>query len=130
MSDTSAILETLEKIDLSLQKAERRFADVESVEYFLTTEEGDDAFDSICMVLLAAGEYLKQIDTKTRGELLSLYPEADWKGIKGFRDIIAHRYFEVTAERLFFICEHKLAPIQAGVAHLIEVLRRELEIEQ
>ena len=41
---------------------------------FISTPAGREHLDSICMVLLAVGESLKQVDKKTEGKLLSNYP--------------------------------------------------------
>jgi uncharacterized protein with HEPN domain len=40
------------------------------------------------MMLIAIGESLKNLDKVTGGTLFSRYPEVDWKGAKGIRDII------------------------------------------
>lgn len=56
------------------------------------------------MILIATGEAIKQIDRRTKGELLKQYPEVDWDGVKGVRDVIAHGYFDVDAEQVFDIC--------------------------
>ena len=42
-----------------------------------------DRLDAICMMLIAIGESLKNLDKVTGGRLLSKYPEIDWKGAKG-----------------------------------------------
>ncbi|MEL6398547.1 MAG: HepT-like ribonuclease domain-containing protein [Cyanobacteria bacterium J06626_4] len=40
-------------------------------------------------------------------ELLAAYPDVDWKGAKGTRDILSHHYDDVDAEVVFDICEAK-----------------------
>ena len=67
------------------------------------------------MQFIAIGEALKNIDKITGGNLLSQYPEIDWKGAMGFRDIIAHHYFDIDAEEVFWICTNELAPLSAAV---------------
>ncbi|MDQ6708421.1 MAG: DUF86 domain-containing protein [Acidobacteriota bacterium] len=52
------------------------------------------------MLLLAVGEAFKSIDRKTEGKLLAHYPEIEWSGVKGVRDVIAHGYFEIDAEAI------------------------------
>ncbi len=39
------------------------------------------------MMLIAIGESLKKLDKITDGELLKKYPDIDWAGAKGMRDI-------------------------------------------
>lgn len=49
------------------------------------------------MLLIAIGEGVKGVDKLTDKKLLSFYPEMDWKGVMGMRDIIAHHYFDLDA---------------------------------
>lgn len=51
---------------------------------------------------------LQKIDHLTNGNLLAQYPEMDWKGVKGLRDIISHHYFDVDAEEIFLICSEQI----------------------
>ncbi len=75
---------------------------------FLISEEGLDRLDGICMMLIAIGENLKNLDKVTGGKLLVGYPEVDWKGAKGMRDIISHHYFDLNAEIVFSICKDRI----------------------
>lgn len=60
-----------------------------------------EKLDSICMLLIAIGESLKNLDKITDQSLLPLYPQIDWKRAKGMRDVISHHYFQVDAEIIF-----------------------------
>ena len=75
---------------------------------FLVSEKGVDKLDAICMMLIAIGENLKNMDKITGGTILPQYPEMDWKGAKGMRDIISHHYFDLDAEVVFFICKDRI----------------------
>ena len=75
---------------------------------FLVSEEGIDKLDAICMMLIAIGENLKNLDKVTGGKLLARFPEVDWKGAKGMRDIISHHYFDLNAEVVFSICMDRI----------------------
>jgi len=81
-----------------------------------------ESLDSICMLFMAVGEALKNIEKITGGELLVRYPEVDWKGAIGVRYIIVHQYFDVDAERVFWICSHELAPLSVAVEKMIREL--------
>lgn len=72
------------------------------------------------MVIIAIGESLKNIDKITNKKLLVQYPEIDWKGAKGLRDIISHHYFDVDAEEIFWVCQNKMKPLAATIAKIIE----------
>ena len=58
--------------------------------------------------LIAIGESLKNIDKITNKELLEKYPQIDWKGAKGMRDIISHHYFDIDANDIYSVCDTKL----------------------
>jgi hypothetical protein len=51
----------------------------------------------------AIGESLKNLGKLTSGALFAAHPEIDWKGAMGFRDVIAHRYFDIDAEQVWWI---------------------------
>lgn len=66
---------------------------------------------------------LKGLDKVTKGKLLSTYPEIDWKNVKGLRDIIAHHYFEVDADQIWWIIENELQPLKMAICEMIESLK-------
>ena len=71
------------------------------------------------MQLIAIGESLKNIDKITNKTLLSNYPEVDWKGAKGIRDIISHHYFDLDAQEIYYVCDQKLPTLQATIKKMI-----------
>lgn len=76
MSGEQALLkERLETVLEALERIPRRFLAISKPNDFIKDETGREIMDSICMVLLAAGEEFKQIDRKTEGKLFSQYPE-------------------------------------------------------
>ena len=103
------------QIQDALIKIEWRFAPVKSPDDFTTTPQGMEKLDSICMLLIAIGESCKKIDRITEGKLFELYPEIDWKGVKGLRDIISHHYFDVDAEEIFLICLEHIPPLRKTI---------------
>lgn len=93
MSD-SLLTERLSAILDALERIPDRFDGIETPADFLATKKGIDRMDGICMVLIAVGEALKQIDRKTGGRLLSRYPQVEWRDIIGVRNVLAHGYFD------------------------------------
>ena len=85
-----------------------RTAGIESAEYFWSSPFGKERLDGLCMLFAAMGESLKKLDRITGGSLLSRYPGVDWKGAMGFRDFIAHHYFDIDAEIVFLVCKQKV----------------------
>jgi len=122
MYDTELVLEILRQIQKAGKRIERRFSPVRHPDDFLITDEGLDRLDAICMMLIAIGESLKNLDKLTNGELLARYPGVDWKGAKGARDIISHHYFDLNAEAVFGICQKDIPNLYATVEKMIEDL--------
>ena len=85
--------------------------------FSLDYEDGLEKLDSICMQLIAIGESLKNLDKVAGSDFLGRYPQVDWKGAKGMRDIITHHYFDLDAEAVFNVCETNLP-------EMVPVLRR------
>lgn len=104
MSDIKLIQDILSQIECAANRVERRFGSIESINTFLDSEEGLEKLDAICMQLIAIGESLKNLDKITNGELLPKYPQVDWKGAKGMRDVITHHYFDLDAEAVYNVC--------------------------
>jgi len=108
MYDKDLLLEVLKQTSNAVKKVLMRFEPVTSVDYFTDSPEGMEKLDSICMLIIAIGESIKNIDKITEQKLLSNYPEVDWKGAKGMRDIISHHYFDVDADQIFWVCNNKM----------------------
>jgi uncharacterized protein with HEPN domain len=105
MSDPELVLEILTQINEAARRIERRFKPIRRAGDFLSTDEGRDRLDSIAMMLIVIGEALKNLDKVTGETLLPRYPEVDWKGAMGTRDILSHHYAYVDAEVVFTICQ-------------------------
>jgi uncharacterized protein with HEPN domain len=127
MFDSSLLIERLDSVLEALERIPRRLANVSSAEGFSGSEEGKDRLDAICMILIAVGEAFKQIDRKTDGKLLPRYPEVDWSGVMGVRDVIAHGYFDVDADEVFGICQTDIPVLIDTVRRMLDELRREAE---
>ena len=122
MYDKSLVIEILTQIENAIKITLKRFEIVDSVDYFTNTPQGMEKLDSICMQLIAIGESLKNIDKITNKELLEKYPQIDWKGAKGMRDIISHHYFDIDANDIYFVCDTKLEEL----LETIILIRKEL----
>lgn len=108
MFDTELVDEILSQILTAAHRIERRSKDIFAPDDFLISDAGIDKLDAICMMLIAIGESLKNLDKVTDGKLLVRFPEVDWKGAKGMRDIISHHYFDLNAEVVFSICKNRI----------------------
>jgi uncharacterized protein with HEPN domain len=122
MYDKELVADILAQISNATSTALQRFGVVGDVSYFTDTPEGMEKLDSICMVLIAIGESLKNIDKITNKELLIKYPQIDWKAAKGMRDIISHHYFDIDAGEIYFVCDTKLDELYNVINQMIEEL--------
>ena len=90
---------------------------------FLGSSEGMILLDATCMLLIAIGESLKNLDKVTEGKLLLTYPSIPWKQVKGMRDIISHHYFDVDPAQVLWIVTNEINPLKAAIEHFIGVLK-------
>lgn len=81
----SIALDILEDILSAIERLEERTKDIHSVDDFLSSASGMVLLDATCMLLIAIGESLKNLDKVTNGELLPTYPSVPWKNVKGLR---------------------------------------------
>ena len=120
MSDRELVKEIIRQILTAVNRIERRFKGIRHSDDFLLSEAGIDKLDAICMMLIAIGENLKNLDKVTGGKLLAQYPEVDWKGAKGMRDIISHHYFDLNAEVVFSVCKDRIPGLIEAVSQMEE----------
>ena len=102
----------------SLERIERKALPLLNDPGLLDQEEGQDLLDVICMQFLAAGEALKRLDKLQPGVLAAQFPAIDWRGAMGFRDVIAHQYFDLDAEQVLLICRDALPGVLAAIRSL------------
>jgi len=107
----------------ALERIERKAKPLLNDPALLEQEEGQDLLDVICMQFLAAGEALKRLEKLRPGLLAASFPEIDWKGAMGFRDVIAHQYFDLDAEQVLLICQEALPGVLDAIRSL-EALSR------
>lgn len=93
MSKNARLIERLTMVLSALDRIPSRFASINVPSDFINSESGIEHMDSICMVLIAAGEEFKNIDRATKGTVFSQYPQIEWRGAMGLRDVLAHGYF-------------------------------------
>ncbi len=120
MYDKELVRYIFEQILNAIKKIELRFRSISNAQDFIDSPEGTEKLDAICMMLIAIGESLKNIDKITEKKLLPNYPEIDWKGVKGLRDIISHHYFDIDSEEIFWVCKHQIQPLLLAIEKIIE----------
>jgi uncharacterized protein with HEPN domain len=113
------IVEILQQVLGSTHTINRRFAPVHSVADFVSSDEGMDRLDAICMQLIALGESIKNLDKVSDGKLLPQYPEIEWKRIMGMRDVISHHYFDLNAEVVVLVCQKHIPALMQQVERML-----------
>jgi len=123
MYDKELTSHILSQINETILKILKRFKSVKTTNGFTDKESGMEKFDSICMLLIALGEALKNLDKVTNRELLIKYPQIDWKKAKGLRDIIRHHYFEMDADIIFDVCKTKIPEVSQTINQIINDIK-------
>lgn len=119
MPDMTLIREKLEQIEESLHRIERRFSNIRSPDDFTANEDNLDKLDAIAMMLIAVGESFKKIDLETDGQWLAKYPEIDWHGVIGLRNVLAHDYFDIDPEEIYKICRRDVPQLLNTVQRML-----------
>jgi len=113
---------TLSQLELAINRVQERTASIHSVNDFLSTPGGMEKLDAACMVLIAIGEAVKNLDKVSEHQLLQTYPSIPWKKVMGMRDIMAHHYFDVDADVVFEVINKELEPLKKAIIYFKENL--------
>ncbi|PTN08275.1 DUF86 domain-containing protein [Mangrovibacterium marinum] len=122
MFDRILAFDIISLIDENLETVLQRTRHLKSADEFTASETGMILLDSICMKLVAVGESIKNLDKVTHKELLSQYPQIQWKQAMGMRDIIVHHYFDVDAEQIFNTLREDIPPLLS----VLEKIKKDL----
>ena len=120
MFDRELVFSLMIQVREWLVKIQKRSQGYKTSEDFVASDKAEETFDSICMLFMAVGENLKRVDQITDGHLFEKYPEADWTGAMGFRDVIAHQYFQIDQEEVFSIIQDNLGTLLQSVEKAIK----------
>ena len=86
------------------------YTDERQMEAFVADEM---AYDASLRNLDILGEAAKNIP----GEIRQRYPDVDWRGVAGLRDILAHAYFALDDETLWKV-------VRVDIPQLLNLLRQ------
>ena len=122
MHDEELLYYSLKRIASTIERIINNSQAIDDSQYYVLCPAGMERLESTCMLLLAIGESIKGIDKMTRKQLLPNYPEVDWKGAMGIRDIIAHHYFDIDESIVFDVVKNKLPGMLETINKMIEEL--------
>ena len=74
--------------------------------------------DAVLRNLQILGESAGRVSVETRAR----YPDVDWRGIIGFRNVIVHDYLGVTLTRVWEVVEHNLPILKNHVEAMLKDL--------
>ena len=114
------LIYSLRKIEQAIDRIIKKSACMDSYHYYYNTPSGMERLESTCMLLIAIGEGLKGVDKLTDKQLLVQYPEIDWKGAMGIRDIIAHHYFDLDGEIVYSVVKTKLPDMLVTIRAILK----------
>ncbi|MCA2816187.1 MAG: DUF86 domain-containing protein [Microcystis sp. M085S1] len=118
MHDRSMLLELFLEIQEGIRRIERRFSGIDTAYDFIRNDDGLDRLDAIAMMLVAIGENTQKLDKFIAPKLFEQYPDIDWSGIKGLRNILAHNYFSIDAEEIYRLCSNEIEPFKNAIERL------------
>ena len=113
------VISSLKKIEQAVERVIRNAENIKTYQYYYQSPAGMERLESTCMLLIAIGECIKGIDKITEKNFLPLYPEVDWKGAMGIRDIIAHHYFELDAEIVFQVVKNEFPSLLVTIRKML-----------
>ena len=122
MHDEELLYYSLKRIASTIERIINNSQAIDYSQYYVLSPAGMERLESTCMLFLAIGESIKGIDKMTRKQLLPNYPEVDWKGAMGIRDIIAHHYFDIDESIVFDVVKNKLPGMLETINKMIEEL--------
>ncbi len=124
MHKQELLLSILQKVAQSIERIIHNSENIDNYQYYYLTPAGMERLESTCMLLIAIGESIKGIDKLTNKQLFPQYPEIDWKGAMGIRDIIAHHYFDLDGEIVFNVVKENLPEMLECIKKIIDETTR------
>ena len=122
MHNEEILYYSLKRIASTIERIINNSKYIDNSQYYVHSPAGMERLESTCMLLLAIGESIKGIDKMTQKQLLSNYPEVDWKGAMGIRDIIAHHYFDIDESIVFDVVKNKLPEMLVTINKMIALI--------
>ena len=120
--DQQLAIKVISQMIVLIETLIQRMEPVQSAADLSATDSGRLLLDAVCMQYLALGEAVKQLDKLTGFTLQEQVPEQDWKGIMGFRDVLAHQYFNIDPRQVLWITRHSLPSLRDRLKTLLATL--------
>lgn len=99
-------MERIERIEKSISKGREAYA------------QSYEIRDAVILNFIVIGEATKNLDAA----LTEKYPNINWRGIAGFRDILIHQYRRTRLELVWRTAQEDLPALKAAIIALLETL--------
>ena len=76
---------------------------------------GLDRLNTIAMMLIAIGENLQRLDRLIGQENFDRFPDIDWVGAKGLRNLLSHNYFSIDAQEVYRVCSDEIPNLKQAI---------------
>lgn len=84
------------------------------------TIEDIKTFRAICMGEQNIGEAVVQLDHLTQGRLFELYPDIDWRSVKGMKNHIVHEYLDIDERAIIATAKKDIPKLETTVQQIKE----------
>jgi len=101
------ILECIQKIEDYTEMDEARFMDSSMIQ------------DAVVRNLQVMAESTQRISEKIK----SKYPDVEWRGIAGFRNILVHDYFGLDLGKIWEVIERRLPTLKTQIEEILEITK-------
>lgn len=108
-------------VDVLVEFEKATFAGYTSGVTFEEFTGNPEKYLAVTRAFEVAGEPAKQVPPEVRAR----HPEIDWKGLTGFRDILAHAYFRLEAEIVWDAAMNSAPPALAHAKRLLAIAEQE-----
>ncbi|MCX6149000.1 MAG: DUF86 domain-containing protein [Ignavibacteriales bacterium] len=122
MFNLGLVKEVLSQILTATNTIQKRVRSIKSPDDFLKNDRNLEKLDSLCMLLIAIGESIKNLDKITQRTLLKKYPEFEWKKAMGMRDIISHHYFDLNSEVVYQVCKEEIPKLNKVIKNIYSAI--------
>jgi len=101
------ILECIRKIEDYTEMDEARFMDSSMIQ------------DAVVRNLQVMADSTQRISEKIK----SKYPDVEWRGIAGFRNILVHDYFGLDLGEIWEVIERRLPTLKTQIEEILEITK-------
>ena len=94
---------------------------IEDVDTFISSNEESFILDKKTQyAVIRALQILAESTQRLSPELKEKYPEVDWRGIAGFRNVLVHDYFGINPVRIWEIVKEDLPILKRTIEFMLE----------